>query len=251
MEAVPELVARNGVDIMQVCDNGHWITSLYLASPDNRKQQCDLCGAKTLIACPHCHFEIPGLDHKRVIGAGTGVPTHCERCSERFPWADQFEAGGASLVDASFQRVDRLCSRFQMVARHLQLQYDEPESITLRDTYSVGNLLHAILQLEFDDIRPMEWNPPYARGSSHTDFFLKTEQILVEIKTSRATLTAKELDEQLNFDIARYATLPNCRILACFVFDPGRYIDNPERIKNSLERKSTDTLRVKVLVYPR
>nr|WP_250162867.1 hypothetical protein [Psychrobacter sp. WY6] len=37
----------------------------------------------------------------------------------------------------------------------------------------------------FDDVRPEEYTPSYAGAASRTDFLLKKEQIIIELKKSR------------------------------------------------------------------
>jgi len=45
-------------------------------------------------------------------------------------------------------------------------------ALEIRDEYDVQNLLHAILKLHFEDIRPEEWAPSYAASSKRMDFLL-------------------------------------------------------------------------------
>jgi hypothetical protein len=50
------------------------------------------------------------------------------------------------------------------------------------DEYDVHDLLHAILKLHFDDVRPEEYTPSYAGSASRVDFFLPKERLVVEAK---------------------------------------------------------------------
>jgi hypothetical protein len=113
----------------------------------------------------------------------------------------------------------------------------------------IGILVHSLLHLYFDDIRPEEWTPSYAGKTSRMDFLLKQEQIVVEVKKTRKGLDAKELGSQLIEDMARYQAHPDCDSLICFVYDPDGRISNPRGIENDLRRPEGD-LRVEVLIRP-
>jgi hypothetical protein len=97
--------------------------------------------------------------------------------------------------------------------------------------------LHSLLKIYFDDVRPEEWNPSYAGSSTRSDFLLKDEQVIIEVKKTRAGLKAKQLGEQLIIDIAHYKNHPDCKSLYCFVYDPEGYISNPKGIQSDLSRK--------------
>ena len=38
-------------------------------------------------------------------------------------------------------------------------------------------------------------------------------------------------------DIAKYKEYPNIRTLICFIYDPEKWIENPEGLKHDLEKK--------------
>ena len=78
-------------------------------------------------------------------------------------------------------------------------------------------LLGALLKLHFDDVRREEWTPSHAGSASRTDFLLKKEQIVLEIKKTRAGLADREVGEELVLDSAHYAKHPDCKSLVCFV----------------------------------
>ncbi len=92
------------------------------------------------------------------------------------------------------------------------------------------DLLHSLLRLHFDDIRPEEWTPSYGGGASRMDFLLKDERIVIEAKMARANHAAKEISEELIIDAARYKTHPDCKTLVCLVYDPN-YIKNPRGVE--------------------
>lgn len=146
--------------------------------------------------------------------------------------------------------LERLCSRFHLVARQLRSRHSNRDTLHVEDEYDVQDLLHALLTLEHDDIRPEEWTPGYAGGSSRMDFLLKLEQIVIEAKKTRSGLGARELGEQLIVDIQKYKQHPDCRTLVCFVYDPEKRIANPRGIENDLGGDK-DGLTVRVIIAPK
>lgn len=145
--------------------------------------------------------------------------------------------------------IEKICLRFHPAAKQLRNRHDNRETLSIEDEYDVQNLLHALLTLHFDDIRPEEWTPSYAGSSSRMDFLLKQEKIVIEVKKTRKGLGAKEIGEQLLIDIQKYKQHPDCSMLFCFVYDPEAKIANPRGIENDLN-KTYDELPVKVLITP-
>ncbi|WP_407682350.1 PD-(D/E)XK nuclease domain-containing protein [Pseudocalidococcus azoricus] len=146
--------------------------------------------------------------------------------------------------------VEKICSRFPKVARQLGSRQRNKKPFEIMDEYDVQYLLHALLLLEFDDIRPEEWTPSYAGGSSRVDFLLKNEKIIIEVKKTRPNLKDKEVGEQLIIDIEGYQTYQDFKKLICFVYDPDHLIKNPSALENDL-RKDKDDFMVKVIIAPK
>ncbi len=142
------------------------------------------------------------------------------------------------------------CDRFHQVARQLTQRRRNRPTLEITDEYDVQDLLHALLRLHFDDIRPEEWTPSYAGGSSRMDFLLKEEQIVIEAKMTRAGLGAKEASEQLIIDAARYSGHPDCKTLGCFVYDPTGLMKNPRGIERDLGKLSRAGLEVIAVIVP-
>lgn len=151
---------------------------------------------------------------------------------------------------AHTQIIEHICNRFHLVARQIRSRHNDRETVNIEDEYDVQDLFHALLTLEFDDIRSEEWSPSYAGSGSRVDFLLKQEQIVVEAKKTRKGLGAKQIGEQLIVDIKRYQAHPDCRTLICFVYDPEGRIANPRGIENDLNGPSDD-LEVKVIIAPK
>jgi hypothetical protein len=148
------------------------------------------------------------------------------------------------------QHVSRLVERFHRVAKRLRARHDKRATLDVKDEYDVQDLLHALLTLHFDDIRPEEWTPSYAGKSSRMDFLLKAEQVVIEVKMTRDSLGEKEVGDQLIVDIARYRVHPDCKTLICFVYDPLGRIGNPDGLESDLSGVR-DGVTVKVVIAPK
>jgi hypothetical protein len=158
-------------------------------------------------------------------------------------------AGVAASYDP-VARVIALCRRFPLFVERLQYRQRSRPSVEVKDEYDVQDLLHAILKLHFDDVRPEEWTPSYAGNSSRIDFLLPAERMLIEAKMTRANLGQREVVDQLTIDRARYETAPNVDHLICIIYDPDRRCTNPAAIESDLAR-TEGRLRVNAVICPR
>lgn len=155
-----------------------------------------------------------------------------------------------TVSDDPVMAIKKLIDRFHVVTRQLRQRHDNRPTLDLADEYDVQDLLHALLRIYFDDIRPEEWTPSYAGGSSRMDFLLKAEKVVVEIKKTRPKLGTKEVGDQLAIDILRYSAHPDCKTLICFVYDPEERIPNPKGLEEDL-CKPVGAMQVKVYVTQR
>jgi hypothetical protein len=155
---------------------------------------------------------------------------------------------GAAL--APVQALIELCRRFHRVVGQLRRRHDNRPTLDVSDEYDVQDLVHALLKLSFDDIRPEEWTPSYAGGSSRMDFLLWEESIVLEVKKTRQNLRDREVGSQLNDDIARYRSHSRCKALVCFIYDPEERLQNPRALENDLSG-SREGLDVRVVIEPR
>ena len=146
--------------------------------------------------------------------------------------------------------LDRICDKFHLVVRQLRSRYRDRTTLNVEDEYDVQDLLHSLLYVEFEDIRPEEWTPSYAGGSARMDFFLKGEGIVVEVKKTRPNLGAREVGDQLLIDIGRYQSHPGCKTLVCFVYDPEGRIANPRGLETDLTRP-VNSIDVRVFIRPK
>lgn len=244
-------------DTQQVCLNGHQITDSYHHSPQFRRKFCTQCGSETIHKCTKCNHEIKG--HYRTegviaIGFQTSIPTHCESCGGAFPWTaakEKLFATPAKVTEIDyFGLVEKICSRFHLVAKQMRTRHADRGTLYVNDEYDVQDLLHSLLHIYFEDIRPEEWTPSYAGSSSRVDFLLKDEKIVIEVKKTRQTLKAKDVGEELIVDSQRYRAHPDCKKLLCFVYDPEGWISNPRGLENDLNKKEED-FEIKVLIVPK
>lgn len=151
-----------------------------------------------------------------------------------------------NICDQALADTERIINRFREVAQQLTERYSKRETLIVRDEYDVQDLLHALLKIYFDDVRPEEYVPSYAGRASRVDFLLKNEKIVIEVKMARENLKDEKIGEELIIDIERYKSHPNCRALICFVYDPDRWIKNPIGLQKDLS--SDQDFIVKVFV---
>lgn len=146
--------------------------------------------------------------------------------------------------------IEGICRKFHVFARSLLKRHDNRATVEISDEYDVQDLMNALLRLHFEDVRAEEVSPSYAGSSSRMDFLLKREQVVVEVKMTRANLRQKRVVSQLIEDKERYRTHHDCRVLVCFVYDPGGYCDNPAALEDDVSELEGD-LPVKVIVAPK
>jgi hypothetical protein len=146
--------------------------------------------------------------------------------------------------------VGSICRRFPLFAKKLQKRHGKRSGIGIQDEYDVQDLMHALLQLHFDDVRPEETTPSHGGSSARMDFLLMPEEVVVEAKMTRKNLGQRDLTSQLAEDKERYKSHPHCRTLICFVYDPDGYCDKPNALEKDLS-ETTERMRVIVIVAPK
>ncbi len=227
-------------DVMQVCTNGHMITSTLGSHPENGMSYCDKCGAQTISTCPECNTNIKGestYENVLVISAtAIPIPQFCHHCGHPYPWANKVDQKEKNSI-SPLERVKFFLRRFHLFTKPLRERQHRRNIFKIENEYDVQDLLHAILKLHFDDIRPEEFTSSYAGKSSRMDFLLKDEKIVIEAKMTREGLKDGEVGTQLIDDIARYKTSPDCQSLVCFVYDPEGLIRNPTALENDLSKE--------------
>jgi len=197
-------------------------------------------------------FNSPSIKGNRRVCTSTRrsrrPPEFCRECGGEFPWTGR--ANAEAQRESPLARVEKIINRFHLVARQLRSRHADRATLVVEDEYDVQDLLHALLKLEFDDIRPEEWTPSYAGSCSRMDFLLKAEQVVIEVKKTSKSVESKQIGDQLLIDVARYATHPDCRTLVCFIYDPEGRLGNPSGLKRDLEARTTGTVAVLVHIRP-
>lgn len=148
------------------------------------------------------------------------------------------------------RQIEQLCDNFHSAAMQLRSRHRGRDPFWIHDEYDVQYLLHALLKIQFVDIRPEEWTPSYAGKSARMDFLLKQEQTVIETKMSSEGLTGGEIGSQLLIDIARYKEHSDCKRLVCFVYDPEHKVANPRGLEFDLNKSTTDDLAVVAFIRP-
>lgn len=145
----------------------------------------------------------------------------------------------------------QLCGRFHAVARQLRQRHDGRETLDVSDEYDAQDLMHALLTVDFEDVRPEDPCPAAAGASSRIDFYLPSIRTLLELKHTREGLTTKKLGEDLAIDIERYRSRSDCDLLVCFVYDPAGRVSNPAELEKSLSGDKGAGRMVEVVIRPR
>lgn len=144
--------------------------------------------------------------------------------------------------------VERLCRRLPQLLVPLGKgrRRDRP-ALEITDEYDLQDVLHGLLKVLFEDVRPEDYAPERAGGRSRIDFVLKEERICVEAKFARRDHGAREIGGELIEDIERYRSHPDCGALVAVVYDPDREIANPRTLEADLSGRR-DGLHVRVTV---
>lgn len=146
--------------------------------------------------------------------------------------------------------VESICRRFPLFAKQLLKRHNKRSCIQIQDEYDVQDLMYALLQLHFEDVRPEETTPSHGGNSARMDFLLMPEEVVVEVKMTRKNLDQRELTSQLAEDKERYKSHQHCRTLICFVYDPDGYCDKPNALEKDLS-ETTEQMRIIVIVAPK
>ena len=142
-----------------------------------------------------------------------------------------------------------LCRRFPRFADTMRARQRGRTPFGINDEYDLQDLMHAILRLHFEDVRPEEYTPSYAGNHSRVDFHLPRSRLVIEAKMTRSGLSQKEVINQLLIDVGRYSTMDGVDTLVCVVYDPDRHCTNPQGIEADVENAGS-RLNVKVVVCP-
>lgn len=168
---------------------------------------------------------------------------------KRFEDAESKNSLSSFVTNDPLELLRLILQRFHSIAVQLRNRYSNRPTLDIADEYDVQDLLHSILMLHFDDIRPEEWTPSYAGKSARVDFLLKQEKIVIEVKKTRKGLGTKEVGDELIIDSKRYQSHPDCKTLVCFIYDPENRISNPIGLIDDINQN--DEFYVETIISPK
>ncbi|WP_238067585.1 hypothetical protein [Pseudomonas shirazica] len=147
------------------------------------------------------------------------------------------------------QIVERVLVRFHRFAKDLENRSRGRDGIQVEDEYDVQFLVNALLRMEFDNVKTEESAPSMAAGGTRLDFLLPEHGLVVELKMTRDSMTARSLADELILDIARYRAHPKCHAITFFVYDPRGLLKNPVALQTELSEVAGE-LPVRLVVSP-
>jgi len=213
-------------DVMQVCYNGHVITDLLKSCPQHRQDTCSQCGAATLDHCLTCGAELPGAVPVPGLVGTRRPPGHCPRCGAPFPWA----GANTPVAEDPLTAFERILRRVPRMVRELRNRQGDRPPFRVEDRRDLEDLMRALLPLWFDNVWPQARTPSYS-ATTHTDFRVDSEGLMVVVKLVRAAGDDARLTAEWQEDVQYYLTQASCRTLLGFVYDPLARLPDPRRVE--------------------
>jgi hypothetical protein len=147
-------------------------------------------------------------------------------------------------------RIRTICLRFHAVARQIRQRHEGRPTLDVEDRHDVCDLLHALLRLDFEDVKAEPWTPAPSGGQERIDFLIEHERIAITVKKTRHGFGAKEIADQVSLDFQQYAAHPDYTTVFCFIYDPEGRIGNPRQIEAEL-RLQREGRTLEVLIAPK
>jgi hypothetical protein len=211
-----------------------------LSSPRDAEEETALLTAALTSSVEQCNVAQAAVIHQALRGA---VRSAVRSAVEEHWQVSRTQRDAEELVV-------QLCRRFHLFALQIRVRHDGRSTVEVTDEYDVQDLMHALLRLHFDDVRPEEVTPSVAGKGGRMDFLLKREKIVVETKMTRKNLKQKQVGDELIVDMTRYQAHQDCRTLICLVYDPTGFCDTPTALEDDLT-KASGPLRTRVIVCPK
>lgn len=241
------------IEILEKIENIKWGLSsneiIRGYTPRHHMSRDTLAVSQGVFTPPHIEYYAKVLYCFSVISDIENFINLSQRLIRQIEIKQNLEQQGREVED-SISNVLCICKRFHVVARQLRNRHNNRQTLEIDNEYDVQDLFHSLLKVYFDDVRPEEWTPAYAGGSSKMDFLLKKEKIAIEVKKTRKNLTDKQIGEQLLIDIAKYRQCSDCKTLICFIYDPEGKIGNPRGLENDLNQLSDDDINIITIIEP-
>ena len=238
-----------------ICLNGHVINNSSINKREKNRPYCNTCGEQTITSCQVCNDPIKGDQYKphlEYLGPRLEAPHYCENCGKEFPWTKALidKSMQDKIFDSNIEPVkwlENLINKFPSIIGSLGQKRDSRQNLMISNEYDLQALLHALLFLRFDDIRPEDPTPIVAGRSAKMDFVLKEEEIVLEVKIAKRGHDEKQIGEELFLDITKYSERPDCKTLIFFIYDKDGVVQNKKGLKNDIEKKSSS--RLQILLY--
>jgi hypothetical protein len=143
-------------------------------------------------------------------------------------------------------------NKFHRIAKRLENRYSERDTLVITDEYDVQDLLNALLSEHFDSIQAEEYGDMYAGKRPRVDFFLKYDEIAIEVKCVRDSTHANRiLREEIILDKAYYSNRADFKHLHFFIYDPRSLLLDREDIIRDLERNvPANYSTMKIIIKP-
>jgi len=186
-------------------------------------------------------------------------PEHQKKIKEVLTRAGKFKTEVEAILQPYNQvievsdvrkRLEKIFLQFHSVAIQLKRRQRNKTPFLIQDEYDVQDLLHALLKIDFRNIRPEEYCPSYAGVSPRIDFFLKNNQIAIETKMTRKGHGHVKVSNELIIDKEYYQKKPSVKLLYCVVYDPEEIIADPDAFEQDIYEKN-ENFEVKVFVIPK
>ena len=142
----------------------------------------------------------------------------------------------------------RICNRLGEVASQLRSRGRKRTPLILEDEYDVQYLLHALLKVHFDDVRPEERTPSFAGSSTSADFSIPDTKVVIEVKFVRDSKDTKRIGNEILEDIPHYEKHPDCEQMFVLIYDPNKALNNPVGLVKDLEQQTFKGNQIQVFV---
>lgn len=141
-------------------------------------------------------------------------------------------------VDKGLIILEKIFNNFQVgISSISKNRHNSRETIKINDEYDVQYILYFLLLVYFGNVIREETTRKYLGKSSRIDFFIKELNIAIEVKKTRNSLKESEIADQLINDVARYKQHKDCKILVFFIYDPDRFILDPNSFEEELNKE--------------
>ncbi|MCF2141628.1 MAG: hypothetical protein K9W44_16365 [Candidatus Lokiarchaeota archaeon] len=162
---------------------------------------------------------------------------------------EKMESLGNTLEDTCLMNI---FNKFHGIAKRLENRYDNRPTIIIENEYDVQDLLNALLYEHFDSIQVEEYGHMYAGKRPRVDFFLRYDEIAIEVKCVRDSNHANRiLREEIILDIAYYSKRKEFKHLYFFIYDPKSLLLNrTDFIKDLEENVPENYSSIKIVIKP-